>query len=99
MIPQGCNVYIFSDDNNKAKNKLLWFRQNFNQNFEIFVGDSFQSLKKMVECEYHILHVSTFSFWSAFLDPNQPNHKVFYSKSFVQTHSPNMIPYKEWQML
>ena len=99
LIPQGCNVYIFSDDNNKAKNKLLWFRQNFNQYFEIFVGDSFQSLKKMVECEYHILHVSTFSFWSAFLDPNQPNHKVFYSKSFVHTHSPNMIPYKEWQML
>lgn len=99
LIPQGCNVYIFSDDNNKAKNKLIWFRQNFSQNFEIFVGDSFQSLKKMVECEYHILHVSTFSFWSAFLDPNQPNHKVFYPKSFVQTHSSNMIPYKEWQML
>lgn len=99
MVPQNCNVYIFSDDNRMAKNKLSWFRQNFTQNFEIFVGDSFQSLKKMVECEYHILHVSTFSFWSAFLDPNQPNDKVFYPKSFVQTHSTNMIPYKEWQML
>jgi hypothetical protein len=53
----------------------------------------------MVECEYHILHVSTFSFWSAFLDPNQPNSKVFYPESFIGTHSSNMIPYKEWQML
>ena len=82
-----------------AKSKLSWFRQNFSQTFEIFVGDAFQSLRKMVECEYHILHVSTFSFWSAFLDPNQPNDKVIYPKSFTQTHSNNMIPYKEWQML
>ena len=99
MIPQDSTVYIFSDDNRQAKIKLNWFRQNFNQSFEIFGGDAFQSLKKMVECEYHILHVSTFSFWAAFLDLQQPNSKVFYPKSFVNTHSPNMIPYKEWQML
>ena len=53
----------------------------------------------MVECEYHILHVSTFSFWSAFLDINQPNDKVFYPESFIKTHSPFMIPYKEWKMI
>ena len=99
QLPSKTQVFIFSDDNNKAKNKLMWFRQNFDLNFEIFSGDAFQSLKKMVECEYHILHVSTFSFWSAFLDEQQPNSKVFYPKSFVQTHSSNMIPYKEWQMI
>jgi len=98
-MPIDSTVYIFSDDNRMAKNKLSWFRSNFVQNFEIFVGDAFQSLKKMVECEYHILHVSTFSFWAAFLDPNQPNDKVVYPQSFTQTHSKNMIPYKEWQML
>ena len=53
----------------------------------------------MVECEDHILHVSTFSFWSAFLDTKQPNSKVFYPKSFTDTHSSFMIPYKEWQMI
>lgn len=99
IVPQDSTVYIFSDDNKMARSKLSWFRQNFNQNFEIFVGDSFQSLRKMVECEYHILHVSTFSFWAAFLDPNQPNDKVIYPKSFIETHSEYMIPYKEWQML
>jgi hypothetical protein len=98
-IPKGSRVFIFSDNNKKAKHQLIWFRENFDMTFEIYDDDAFQSLKKMVECEYHILHVSTFSFWSAFLDSNQPNNKVFYPESFVNTHSPNMIPYKEWQML
>jgi len=98
-IPEDVHVYIFSDDNSKSKEKLLWFQKNFPQKFSCVESDSFQSLKMMVECEYHILHVSTFSFWSAFLDKNQPNNKVFYPKSFIQTHSPNMIPYKEWRMI
>ena len=99
QIPKKSEVLIFSDDNQKAKQKLSWFRENFDMTFEIFAGDAFQSLKKMVECEYHILHVSTFSFWSAFLDYHQPNSKVFYPQSFIGTHSPSMIPYKEWQLV
>ena len=95
-IPDDVKVYIFSDDNTRARDKLKWFEQTFPHTFTIVEADSFQSLKMMVECEYHILHVSTFSFWSAFLDINQPNDKVFYSESFIQTHSPYMIPYKEW---
>jgi hypothetical protein len=98
-IPLKSNVFIFSDDDKKAKQKLSWFRDNFDMNFEIFSGDAFQSLKKMVQCEYHILHVSTFSFWSAFLDQNQPNSKVFYPTSFTETHTEKMIPYSQWQMI
>lgn len=98
-IPENVLVFIFSDDNEKAKEKMKWFDETFPNAFAIIEDDAFLSLKKMVECEYHILHVSTFSFWSAFLDKNQPNNKVFYPKSFIQTHSPNMIPYKEWQMI
>tara|TARA_B100000287_G_scaffold107680_1_gene99891 strand:+ start:191 stop:1576 length:1386 start_codon:yes stop_codon:yes gene_type:complete len=96
QIPEDIQVYIFSDDTKKAYEKLRWFEQMFPQNFNVVEADSFQSLKMMVECEYHILHVSTFSFWSAFLDINQPNNKVFYPESFIKTHSPYMIPYKEW---
>jgi hypothetical protein len=99
QIPNKSQVFIFSDDNQKAKQKLFWFRENFDMTFEIFGGDAFQSLKKMVECEYHILHVSTFSFWSAFLDYHQPNSKVFYPQSFIGTHSSSMIPYSEWQLV
>ena len=99
QIPDDTQVYIFSDDISKSKSKLHWFQENFPQKFLCVESDSFQTLKMMVECEYHILHVSTFSFWSAFLDINQPNSKVFYSKSFTDTHSSSMIPYKEWQMI
>ena len=99
QIPDDTQVYIFSDDISKSKSKLHWFQENFPQKFLCVESDSFQTLKMMVECEYHILHVSTFSFWSAFLDINQPNSKVFYPKSFTDTHSSSMIPYKEWNMI
>ena len=99
QIPDDTQVYIFSDDISKSRTKLPWFQENFPQKFLCVESDSFQTLKMMVECEYHILHVSTFSFWSAFLDINQPNSKVFYPKSFTDTHSSSMIPYKEWQMI
>ena len=99
QIPDDTQVYIFSDDISKSRSKLHWFQENFPQKFLCVESDSFQTLKMMVECEYHILHVSTFSFWSAFLDTNQPNSKVFYPESFTNTHSSSMIPYKEWQMI
>jgi hypothetical protein len=67
--------------------------------FEIFGGNTFETLKFMVECEYHIMSISTYGFWIAFLNSNQHNSKVFYPSQFVQSHTDNMIPYKEWQML
>ncbi len=98
-IPEDTQVYIFSDDNSKSQLKLQWLEKNFPQKFSCVKSNSFNTLQMMVECEYHILHVSTFSFWSAFLDTKQPNDKVFYPKSFTNTHSSSMIPYKEWQMI
>ena len=98
-IPEDVHVYIFSDDLSKSREKLHWFQKNFPQKFSCVESNSFQSLQMMVECEYHILHVSTFSFWSAFLDINQPNSKVFYPESFTNTHSSSMIPYKEWKII
>ena len=98
-IPENVLICIFSDDNQRAREKMKWFDKTFPHAFIIVEDDAFLSLKKMVECEYHILHVSTFSFWSAFLDTKQPNSKVFYPKSFTNTHSSSMIPYKEWQMI
>jgi len=98
-IPENVLIFIFSDDNERAREKMKWFDETFPHAFVIIEDDAFLSLKKMVECEYHILHVSTFSFWSAFLDTEQPNSKVFYPKSFTNTHSSSMIPYKEWQMI
>jgi len=98
-IPEDVTVYIFSDDNEKARQKLIWFEERFKQKFILVEENAFQSLKMMVECEYHILHVSTFSFWAAFLDINQPNDKVFCPESKVRIHRSTMFPYKEWQII
>ena len=89
-------MYIFSDDLSKSERNYIGSKK-FPQKFSCVESDSFQSLKMMVECEYHILHVSTFSFWSAFLDINQPNSKVFYPESFTNTHSSSMIPYQRME--
>ena len=67
--------------------------------FEIFDGDAFQTLKKMAECEYHILNISTFSLSSAFLNCQQPNSKVFYPQMYVKIISKEIIPYKEWVLV
>jgi hypothetical protein len=99
QIPKKSQVFIFTDNTQKAKQKLSWFRDNFDMTFEIFGGNTFETLKFMVECEYHIMSISTYGFWIAFLNSNQPNSKVFYPSQFVQSHTDNMIPYKEWQML
>ena len=90
-IPETVLIFIFSDDNERAREKMKWFDETFPHAFVIIEDDAFLSLKKMGEWEYHILHVSTFSFWSAFLDINQPNEKVFYPESFTQTHTPYML--------
>tara|TARA_B100000609_G_scaffold139533_1_gene111883 strand:+ start:337 stop:1725 length:1389 start_codon:yes stop_codon:yes gene_type:complete len=99
QIPEDVHVYLFSDDNSKMKDKLQWFQKNFPQNFSCVESDCFQTLEIMVECNYHILHVSTFSFWTAFLDMKQPNTKTFYPESFTHNHGKYMMPYKEWQMI
>ena len=99
QIPEDVHVYLFSDDNSKMKDKLQWFQKNFPQNFSCVESNCFQTLEIMVECDYHILHVSTFSFWSAFLDMKQPNTNTFYPESFTYNHGKYMIPYKEWQLI
>lgn len=95
-LPKGTLIYVFADNNQLAKEKIEWFEQQFDFEFVLFEGDAFQTLKEMVECEYHILHSSTYSVWVAFLDKNQPNNKVFYSRDFIDTHGKNIVPYKEW---
>ena len=95
-LPKGTLIYVFADNNQLAKEKIEWFEQQFDFEFVLFEGDAFQTLKEMVECEYHILHSSTYSVWVAFLDKNQPNNKVFYSRDFIDTHGKDIVPYKEW---
>ena len=43
-------MWVFSDDNSRAKDQINWFVSRFNQfKFELFVGNAFESLKAMAE--------------------------------------------------
>jgi hypothetical protein len=100
QIPENVRILIFSDDNGKAKEKINWFRQNFNHSFELVeINDCFESLKVMSTCEYSILHSSTFSFWGALLLSHRINKKVFYPEAFL-AHGDKMISQSwGWKLL
>jgi hypothetical protein len=95
-IPKSLPVYVFSDNSEAANLWISKFSKKLGRNFSLLDLDAADSLVTMTNCEYHVLHSSTFSFWSAFLDASQPNSKVFYPKEFLSIHGPKMIPYPEW---
>jgi len=51
----------------------------------------FKSIFMMAKCNHHILHVSTMSFWGAYLDKKQSG-KTFYHENFEKCHTDRMIP-------
>lgn len=95
-IPKDIPVYIYSDNSESARNWIEGFRRTEKREFILREISAIESLIEMANCEYHILHSSTFSFWSAYLDPNQPNTKVYFPKEFKDLHGPNMIPFDSW---
>lgn len=98
-LPRGIPVYIYSDNSEKARNWIATYKRKFERELILRELSAIESLIEMANCEYHILHSSTFSFWSAYLDPNQPNAKVYFPREFEDLHGPNMIPYDSWVRL
>ena len=96
MIPKSLPVFVFSDNAEAANLWISKFSKKFDRQMKLMELNAVDSLVAMANCEYHVLHSSTFSFWSAFLDASQPNNKVFYPKEFMTIHGPRMIPYSEW---
>lgn len=95
-LPKNIPIYVYSDNSEKANNWIEKNSRKFRGRFILRELSAIESLIEMASCEYHILHSSTFSFWSAYLDPDQPNAKVYYPREFVELHGPNMIPYDSW---
>ena len=87
---------VFTDNKEKVRDKIEMWEKKYVYNFIIIDECVFNTLILMSLCEQHILHVSTLSFWGAYLDKKQPDKKTFYSKSFIECHTNNMIPYDEW---
>lgn len=63
-IPTDVEILVFSDDDGRSMGLVDRFKNLFGRKFTHFYGDAFHSLKEMSSCEYHILHVSTFIFWT-----------------------------------
>lgn len=91
-IPADVKVLVFADDLGEATRKLEWFRSSFPHSFELVDLDSFRTLELMANCKYNVMHVSTFSFWGAFLLSHVIDKKVFCPQSFTHPHGPEMIP-------
>jgi len=64
LLPDNCNIILFSDDLNKASSLL----QKINKKFYTFDGlNNYEDLCFMSLCDYHIIANSSFSWWGAWL--------------------------------
>ncbi len=94
------NVLVFMDN---LVLESQWFpdlKELFpNMLFTLVNEDQFKSLFLMSMCNHHIIAMSTFGFWGAYLSPNQPNCRTIVHEKFVKGHTQWMIPYKEWEIL
>lgn len=86
--------FVFSDD-------IDWVKQNFTFNKVYFVDwnkgqNSFWDMYLMSQCSANIIANSTFSFWGAYLNKNNPF--VIYPQKWVRTNlkQPNIFPKNGW---
>jgi hypothetical protein len=98
-IPSDVPVRIYSDNLVAAKKWSDRFSKKLGREMIIVQCSAIATLVEMTRCNYHVLHSSTFSFWSAYLDPTQPNSNVYYPKEFNKLHGSRMIPFNEWTCL
>ena len=85
------NVLVFSDNNQIAASYIEELKKISNKNFVLINENQFKSLFMIAACSHHIMHVSTFSFWGAYLD-NRQLGKTFYHENFNKCHTDRMIP-------
>lgn len=99
-IPRYVKFLVFSDDANLASSAIDRFSQKYSRDFELQNIGSFESLELMASCKYNVMHVSTFSFWGAFLLSDEIEKFVYCPKAFVGAHGPKMIPEQlGWKIL
>ena len=102
QLSDDMNVLVFSDNNSIAENYITKLKQVSNKNFILINENQFVSIFMMAKCTHHILHVSTMSFWGAYLADCWPDKKgkTFYHENFNKCHTDRMIPKElEWIMI
>ena len=90
---------VFSDNVEEASRKIDLFRSKTNSSFFLIDEDVFKTLALMSLCQNHILHVSTLSFWGAYLNKNLEKAKVLYHDSWIKAHGKKMIPFDDWRKI
>lgn len=90
---------VFSDNLKEASKKINFFNSRTGMDFVLIKEDVFKTLAMMSICKNHILHVSTLSFWGAYLNKDLEKSKVFYHKNWVKAHGENMIPFNNWRRI
>jgi hypothetical protein len=88
---------VFSDNLGEASKKIKIFNSKTNMKFILIKEDVFKTLAMMSMCHNHILHVSTLSFWGAYLNKDLEKAKVLYHENFELAHGRNMIPFNNWR--
>ena len=89
--------YVFIVTSNDLKKGIKQLEDRFpNRTFMPVSGNPGEQMAACSACDNHIVVNSTFAFWCAYLDKNQPNGVTIYSPKFKQRHSPNVVPYDEW---
>ena len=92
-LVDNCVFYIFSDD-------ATWVKENFKIRFPSVIvnhnsqENSFQDLRLMSNCKYHIISNSTFSWWSAWLAQNRD--KIVIAPKVWRSKGPNMFMPDGW---
>jgi hypothetical protein len=90
LLKENINLWVFSDNINKAKNILLSLDENYNI---VYVNDNiydYEDLWLMSLIDNHIVSFSTFSWWGAYLNKNT-NKKVLYSSDYYYTFYKNIL--------
>ena len=91
-LPNNVNILVFSDNNQIAKDYIMQLQKVISDKiFYLIEENQFKSIFMMAKCNHHILHVSTMSFWGAYLDKKQSG-KTFYHENFEKCHTDRMIP-------
>ena len=80
-------LFVFSDD-------LEWCKENFKFDVPTYFVEGcehdFEEMHLMSLCKHNIIHLSTFSWWGAWLNPN-PDKKVFKPSWYYHMYTKNLI--------
>lgn len=89
MFPHD-NFLVFSDD-------IEWCKKKWGDNprFQIMEGDEIEDFNLMASCKHNIISNSTYSWWAAFLNPNNVK-KVICPKQWFHDGKERISIPKEW---